>query len=106
MAKSYRDLWPQFIEWDNLLLAYRRCRRGKRYTPEATAFDWAWQPNLVALHRELSDGSYELGAYRNFRIQDPKPRKISAAPFRDRIVHHAVVQVLEPLFERRFIHDS
>lgn len=106
MAKSIRNLWPQFCSWDNLLLAYQRCRRGKRYSSEASAFDWAWQPNLVALRRDLMDGSYQPGGYRHFRILEPKPRKISAAPFRDRIVHHAIVQVLEPHYERRFIHDS
>jgi retron-type reverse transcriptase len=58
------------------------------------------------MQRELRSGTYTLGSYRHFHIQDPKPRKISAAPFRDRVVHHAVVNVLEPIYERRFIYDS
>jgi len=58
------------------------------------------------LQRELVEGTYQPGAYHNFFVYEPKRRKISAAPFRDRIVHHAVVGVLEPLYERRFLHDS
>ncbi|MCY2967454.1 MAG: reverse transcriptase/maturase family protein [Planctomycetota bacterium] len=61
---------------------------------------------MLRLQDELRTGTWQPGAYYNFRIRDPKPRLISAAPFRDRVVHHAVVNVLEPLFERRFIHDS
>ncbi|QDT40341.1 Group II intron-encoded protein LtrA [Gimesia alba] len=106
MAKSYGNLWPQFASWDNLTLASRRCRRRKRFKRGAIAFDFGWESNLLTLQRELDGGTYEPGPYRHFFIRDPKPRKISAAPFRDRIVHHAIVNVLEPLFERRFLHDS
>lgn len=106
MARSFRNLWPLVTDWDNLLLAYQRCRRRKRYKSEAIQFDFHWESNLLALQRELADGSYQPGGYRNFRIQVPKPRTISAAPFRDRVVHHAIVNVLEPLYEPRFIFDS
>ena len=58
------------------------------------------------MQRELRDGNYVAGAYRTFRIHDPKERLISAAPYRDRVVHHAVCQVLEPIFEPTFISDS
>lgn len=58
---------------------------------------------MYRLRRQLSDGSYCPGAYRTFRIVDPKPRLISAAPFRDRVVHHALTNIVEPIFERRFI---
>ncbi len=106
MAKTFGNLWPQLVSWDNLLLAYRKCRRRKRYQPVATNFDFAWEENLFRLQQDLIDGTYVHGPYRHFHISEPKPRKISAAPFPDRIVHHAVVNVLEPIFERRFIHDS
>ena len=58
------------------------------------------------LERELLEGTYQSGAYHYFFIHDPKTRQVAAAPFRDRVVHHALVRVLEPLFERRFIEDS
>lgn len=106
MAHTYRDLWSKLIAWDNLLAAYRKCRRRKRHTGEAVTFDFAWENHLVALQRELTTGTYRPAGYRHFQIREPKPRIISAAPFRDRVVHHAIVRVLEPIFERRFIFDS
>jgi len=106
MARTYGNLWPQFVSWENLLAAYHLCRRRKRARPEAARFEFDWEFELIQLQRELSDGSYAPGAYRNFFIHEPKRRKISAAPYRDRIVHHALVRVLEPIFERRFIFDS
>lgn len=80
--------------------------RGKRSRFEACAFHANLETELLRLQRELSSGTYQPGGYRTFRIVDPKPRLISAAPFRDRVVHHALVQVLEPHFEPRFIHHS
>lgn len=72
----------------------------------ATRFHFKWESHLLQLQRELRNDQWIPGAYYSFRITDPKPRLISAAPFRDRIIHHAVVNVLEPVFERRFIFDS
>lgn len=106
MARTYNTLWPQFLEWSNWRLAYQRCRRRKRFQPAAVAFDFEWEAGLSQLRRELAEGTYQPGTYRHFTIHEPKERLISAAPFRDRIVHHALVNILEPLFERRFIHDS
>lgn len=106
MTKTYRNLWPEVMSWRNLLAAYRKCRRRKRHKPEAVQFDFLWESNLLRLQRELATDNYVPGEYHHFYIHDPKTRRISAAPFRDRVVHHAVVNVLEPLFERRFIFDS
>lgn len=106
MAASYAHLWPGLVCWENLLRAYHRCRRRKRFKRGAVEFDFSWETNLIELQRELHAGTYAPGPYRHFFIHDPKRRKISAAPFRDRIVHHAAVQVLEPIWEPRFIYDS
>ena len=106
MAHTFRSLWPQLVSWENLLAAYRRCLRRKRGRSDAAAFDFAWETELLRLQRDLCAGTYSPGAYRNFYIHEPKRRKISAAPFRDRVVHHAIVRVLEPLYEPRFICDS
>jgi len=105
-TKTYRNLWPDVVDWDNLLLAYQRCRRRKRFKPPAVRFHFNWEHNLLQLQQELIDGTWTPGRYYNFRIHEPKPRLISAAPFRDRIIHHAVVNVLEPIYERRFVFDS
>jgi retron-type reverse transcriptase len=64
------------------------------------------EPELVRLRNDLISGSYQPGPYRTFRVHEPKPRLISAAPFRDRVVHHALTRVIEPIFERRFIANS
>ena len=61
---------------------------------------------LLGLHRALSDQTYQPGKYVHFYIHEPKRRLISAAPFRDRVAHHALCNVIEPIFERKFIYDS
>jgi RNA-directed DNA polymerase len=106
MDVTYRNLWPAVVSWENLVAAYGKCRRRKCYCPGAADFDYRWEAGLRELQRELVASCYRPGGYRNFYIFEPKRRRISAAPFRDRVVHHAVVRVLEPIFERRFIFDS
>ncbi|NLV46946.1 MAG: RNA-directed DNA polymerase [Candidatus Hydrogenedentes bacterium] len=64
------------------------------------------EPELFRLQRELENGDYQPGPYHTFTIREPKERQIAAAPFRDRVVHHAVCAVLEPVFEGRYIYDS
>jgi len=92
--------------FDNLAEAYARARRGKQQTDEMRRFHFTLEMNLWDLHAELKDATYRPGPCRHFRIVDPKPRQISAAPFRDRIVHHALCLVIQPLFERKFIYES
>lgn len=70
------------------------------------AFEHHLEENLLALQRELQAKTYRPGAYVSFTIHEPKRRLISAAPFRDRVVHHALCNVIEPIFERTFISDS
>lgn len=82
--------------------AARIAALGKRNRPAVARFLHELEPNLCRLQRELQDGTYHPGAYSSFWINDPKLRLISAAPFRDRVVHHALTRVLEPIFERRF----
>ncbi len=104
--KRLRDLWPPLIAFDNLWRAWRQARRGKSRSPGAIAFELNLERELLALQRELADGSYQPGAYRLFTLYERKPRLIAAAPFRDRVVHHAVMNVIEPPLDRTFIYDS
>ncbi|MBM3131329.1 MAG: RNA-dependent DNA polymerase [Chloroflexi bacterium] len=104
--KTFKHLYPQITAFENLRIAFKRAARGKRKHPNVAAFEYQLERNLLELERELEAQTYRPGAYHNFMIDDPKPRLISAAPFRDRVVHHALCQIIEPLFERRFIHDS
>jgi RNA-directed DNA polymerase len=96
----------QLCSWDNLVQAWRKAARGKRSTASVARFEYRVEDYLVQLRKELLAGTYRPGPYAHFRIKDPKPRKISAAPFRDRVVHHALCQVIEPRFERLFIAGS
>ena len=98
--KSYKHLYEQVCEWDNLYLAYRKARKGKRSRPPAASFEFDLEANLVELRHELQEKTYRPGAYSSFYIHEPKRRLISAAPFRDRVVHHALCNIIEPAFER------
>lgn len=104
--KTYKNLYPQIIAFDNLYLAFKRAARGKRKRVDVARFELDLEDNLFTLQEELETLTYTPGAYRNFQILDPKPRLISAAPFRDRVVHHALCQVIEPIYEARFIQDT
>ncbi len=106
MGKRFYRLWPELISFENLYVAYRKAARGKRGKPAAAGFEYCLEENLIALQQELQEDRYQPGPYTSFPIRDPKRRLISAAPFRDRVVHHALVNVIEPLFERRFIYDT
>jgi RNA-directed DNA polymerase len=99
-------LYPRVYSWYNLLLAADQAARGKRGQEAVARFEYHWEDNLVALEGELREKTYRPGAYTSFYIHEPKRRLISAAPFRDRVVHHALCNVIEPIFERSFIHDS
>ena len=104
--KSYKHLYPRIWEFENLLAAFYQARRGKRKTPELCAFEYHLEENLFALQEELQTHTYLPGAYHHFYIHEPKERNVSAAPFRDRVVHHALCNIIMPIFERRFIYDS
>lgn len=100
--KRIGDLWPDVTSWENLVESARLAARAKRQRADVARFLHELEPNLCQLQADLLDGSYRPAGYRTFWIHDPKPRQISAAPFRDRIVHHALTRVLEPVFEPRF----
>ena len=106
MPAKARDLFDEIASFPALLQAARKAARGKRAKPGAAAFLANLEPEVLRLERELSSGSYGPGRYTLIQIRDPKHRTVSAAPFRDRVVHHALCAVVEPIFERGFIHDS
>jgi retron-type reverse transcriptase len=105
-VKSHPNLWPRITSFENLYEAFRRARRGKRTRADVASFEWDLESNLFELQRDLSDATYRPGGYRNFVVHEPTERKISAAPFRDRVVHHALCRVIEPVFERTFLPHS
>ena len=106
MPAKERDLFDAIASFPALHEAGLRAARGKRAKPEAAAFLANFEKEILRLERELQSGNYGPGRYRKIEIFDPKHRVVSAAPFRDRVVHHAFCAVCEPLFERGFIYDS
>lgn len=79
---------------------------GSGKTPESCEFHFHLEKELLQLKHELESGTYQPRPYRYFKVYDPKERTISVAVFRDRVVHHALVRVIEPIFEKSFIYDS
>ena len=106
MPRKERDLFDDIASFPALSAAGLRAARGKRAKPGAAAFLANLETEVLRLERELQAGCYRPGRYKKIEIFDPKHRIVSAAPFRDRVVHHAFCAVCEPIFERGFIHDS
>ena len=96
----------QIATWSNLHIAYRKAAKGKRGRAAASRFEYNLEHNLLTLQRDLTSHAYRPGRYHHFYIHEPKRRLISAAPFRDRVVHHTLCAIVEPRFEASFIHDS
>jgi len=106
MPRSHGGLFDRLVSFDSLLAAYYRARRGKRRKPAVAGFELDLEPELLRLQDELVSGRWRPGTYHNFYVCDHKRRLITAAPFRDRVVHHALLNVLEPVFEPTFFYHS
>ncbi len=106
LMKTATHLFPQVTAFANLFRGFHEASHGKREKPEVQAFEYHLEERLWEIKEELEAERYVWGKYRSFWIYDPKKRLIQAAPFRDRIVHHALYHVLEPLCERSYIRDS
>lgn len=100
------DLWPQIYAYPTLERAALRAARGKRHRPAVARFLQDLEPEVLRLQRELAGGTWRPAAPHVFEIHDPKRRLISAPPFPDRVVHHALVGVLEPILDRGMIGTS
>ncbi len=100
--KRYGQLWDRLVCWENLVLAARKAQRGKRSRVAVQSFNFEQEARLLRIRRELEAGTYRPGQFRTHQISEPKPRLISAAPYRDRVVHHALMNILEPILDRHF----
>ena len=98
-----RDLYPRITSFPTLLAAFRKASRGKRYRPDVLTFAANLEAELFQLQHELRSFVYIPGAYRQFLVREPKPRLVSAAPFRDRVVHHALRRFARACREHRWI---
>lgn len=104
--KRHGYLWADIVDFSNLLAAARQAQKGKRLRDNVLQFNYNLENELIQLQHELLTQTYRPGNYKTFHVKQPKPRLISAAPYRDRVVHHALCNVIMPIFEATFIHDS
>jgi hypothetical protein len=93
----HRHLFEKVYSLENMIAAGKAALRGKRTTPNGSVFLADFEKEVFTLHEELVSGSYRHGSYSYFTIYEPKQRVVAAAPFRDRVVHHAIVRVIEPV---------
>jgi len=104
--KRYGNLYSEIINFENILLSSRQAQKGKRFRDNVLDFNYHLETELIRLQKQLTDKTYQPGAYRTFCLTNPKSRLISAAPYRDRVVHHALCNIIVPIFERTFVADS
>jgi len=104
--KRFNYLYKNMISPESLFMAWSRFKKGKTKRKDVMEFEWKLEQNIFELHRELLTKTYRHDAYSGFYITDPKQRHIHKATVRDRVVHHAVFQVLNPIFEPTFIANS
>ncbi len=100
------NLYSKIYNLSNLLSAYRKARKGKTKKHYVIEFEENLAYNLKLLHDEIKNQTYTPKPLKTFILRDPKTRKISKSAFRDRIVHHAIVNIIEPIFDKTFIYDS
>ena len=104
--KVYRNLYPQVYDYGSLYWAYRNARKGKRNRAEVQQFENLLEDNLIELQNELIWKTYRQSPYREFYVHEPKKRLIMALPFRDRVVQWSIYMTINPILERKYIHDS
>src|SRR3989344_4302065 len=104
--KTHKNLYPRIYNKKNLVLAWKKARKGKTKKDYVIKFEEDLPQNLKSLHEELKHENYFPKPLETFILRDPKTRRISKSDFRDRIVHHAICNIIEPIFDKTFIHDN
>jgi len=104
--KIYKKLFSKITDSQNLFLAWDEFKHGKRHKPDVAIFELDLEQNIFDLHRDLKNGIYKHGPYEGFWIHDPVLRRIHKATVRDRVLHHALFSILNPVFEPTFINNS
>lgn len=104
--KRIGHLFERVVDPDNLRLAFVKASRGKRHRADQMRFQQNLNAELLRLREGLLAGDYPVGEYRCFTIWEPKEREICAAPFGERVLHHALMNVCEPYFDSWLVADS
>ena len=106
MPKRYGHIYEKIYEWDNLLSAFHKASKSKKNRREIVEFEYNLEKYLLDIQREFEEQSFKFGGYKEFKIFEPKERTISCASFKDRVVHHAICNILNPLLDGSIISDS
>jgi len=104
--KTNKDLYERIYNLKNLIFAWEKAKKGKTKKQDIKKFNENLAYNIKILHDELKSETYYPKPLTTFILRDPKTRNISKSDIKDRIVHHALVGIIEPIFESVFIHDS
>jgi retron-type reverse transcriptase len=104
--KTYNSLYDKLYSFDNLMKAFKKARKGKSRKWYVKKFEDNLENNLLQLKYELETLTYHPRSLKRFVIRDPKTRVIHASQFRDRVVHHALCNIIESIFDKTFIYDS
>ena len=99
-------MFEKITTFKNLLKAYKNASKAKSDRLYVQKYNYNLEYNLLNLKKRLNNETYKWGKYKSFYVYDPKMRLVKAAPFEDRIVHHAIHNIMEPIFEKTFISDS
>ena len=103
---GFYKMYNKICSKKNLILAWKKSRKGKTKKRYVKRFGNNLIQNIIKLNQELNNQIYFPCPLKQFILRDPKTRKISKSAFRDRIVHHALCNIISPLFEKNFIYDS
>ncbi|MBC8415388.1 MAG: RNA-dependent DNA polymerase [Candidatus Cloacimonetes bacterium] len=106
MPKRVGYLYEEIFSWKNLVSAFKKARKSKRGKNEVAEFEYNLEKELQNIQESLLRRTFQFSGYKYFTIQEPKERLISCAPFKDRVVHHAICNILEPIFDRSLIADT
>ena len=103
--KTYRKIFDKIISLENLELAYKKARKGKTKKDYVIEFESNLKENVLQLHTELKNETYKPEPLKTFTLRDPKTRVISKSAFRDRVIHHAICNIIESIFDKTFINE-
>lgn len=104
--KTRKNIYYKIYTWENLALAFKKARKGKTKKQDIKKFQEKTLENLEQLQFELMSQTYQPRPLKTFILRDPKTRKISKSDFRDRVVHHTLINIIQETFEKSFIYDS
>ncbi|MEK6936948.1 MAG: hypothetical protein AABW58_02655 [Nanoarchaeota archaeon] len=104
--KTFSNLYQKLYSLENLNRAFEKASKNKKHKKYVVEFESNLEKELFILKEELENLSYKPKPLRKFIVRDPKTRKIHISAFRDRVIHHALINIIEPIFEKIFIYDS